>query len=76
MKKIIKLICWFIFIAAFFTFVRIMAIYYYHIQQAEGDYDLAMTLMDKAHIFNLPWYITGWLHCASLCMALKIWFNK
>lgn len=66
MRKKVSRIGWLIlgtlFILTFFSSIRIMAIYYYHMQATKGNLDLAMVIMDKAHEFNLTSYVTGWLH--------------
>ena len=65
MRRKISRIAWLIFgtvfILTFFTSIRIIALYYYHLQQAKGDYTLGMILIDKANIFNFTSFTIGWL---------------
>ncbi len=65
-----------IFILAFFSSLRIVAIYYYHLQMANGNQTLAMTLMDKASVVNLPMYVSGWLHGWVIGIMILIVLNK
>ncbi len=66
----------FIFILALFTLIRIVAIAFYQIKQADGNYTLAMMLMDRGHQFNLTSYVKGWLHGWVVWVMLKIMFDK
>jgi hypothetical protein len=59
-----------------FSSIRIMALYYYHLQQVRGDYTLAMIMMDKANVFNLTSYITGGLHFSIFIVLLMIMLEK
>lgn len=65
-----------IFLLAFFTSLRIIALYYYHLKQAQGNYDLALILMDKAHTFNLTSYITGGLHFSVVIVLIMIILDR
>ena len=65
-----------IFILALFTLIRLITLSYYHLCQANGDYTIAMMLLDKVDRFNLTSYIMGWLHCAVVGVMLKIILEK
>lgn len=65
-----------LFALAFFSSIRIIAIYYYHVQMAHGNQTLAMTIMDKASVFNLTSYITGGLHFSVVIVMLMIILEK
>ncbi len=65
-----------IFGLVFFTSLRIIAIYHYHLKMAQGNQTLAMNLMDKAHVFNLSSYITGGLHFSILIIVIMIILDK
>lgn len=65
-----------IFVLAFFSSIRIMALYYYHLQQAKGDYTIGMVLMDKASVFNLTSYLSGGLHFSIVIIMVMIILDK
>ena len=74
--KIGRLLLGAVFILTFFSSIRIIAIYYYHLQAAKGNQTLAMTLMDKASSFNLISYLTGGLHFSVVIIMLMIILDK
>jgi len=74
--RIFRLLYAFIFILALFTLVRLVVLSYYHLCQANGDYTVAMMLLDKVDKFNLFSYVQGWLHCAVIGVMLKIIFDR
>jgi hypothetical protein len=48
----------------------------YYLNQAKGNYTVAMQLMDRVHPFNPSSYINGWLHCLILVIMCKIITEK
>ena len=69
--RIGRLILGAVFILAFFSSIRIIALYYYHLQMVKGSHTLGMILIDKAGIFNLMSYLTGILH--GWVVLIMIW---
>ena len=74
--RICRLLYVFIFILALFTLIRLLALSYYHLCQSNGNYTLAMMMLDKVDRFNLTSYITGVLHGWVVWIMLKIAFDK
>ena len=74
--KIGRLLLGAVFMLTFFSSLRIVALYYYHLQQVKGDYTLGMVLMDKADVFNLTSYLSGGLHFSIVIIMLMIILNK
>jgi hypothetical protein len=75
-NKLYKWLLGILFLLAFFTSLRIIALYWYHFNLSHGDYDLTMALMDKASVFNITSYITGILHGWVVGVILLIILNK
>jgi len=65
-----------VFLLTFFSCLRIIVLYWYHLQQAQGSYPLAMALMDKAHEFSLTSYLSGGLHFLVVGIIIMIILNK
>jgi len=65
-----------VFILTFFTCIRLIVKYYYYLQNTQGNYNLTMLLIDKAHMINLPSYVTGWLHGCVVLIMIAIILNK
>lgn len=65
-----------IFGLAFFTSLRIIAIYYYHLHSAKGNYTLTMNLMDKAGTLDLGSYISGGLHFSVVIVIIMIILDR
>jgi len=74
--NIIRLLYSFIFILALFTVLRLVVLSYYHLRQSNGDYTVAMMLLDKVDRFNLTSYVTGVLHGWVVWIMLKIVLDK
>ncbi len=74
--RILRLLYAFIFLLALFTLIRLLVLYYYHLCQTNGNYTIAMMLLDKVDKFNLFSYIQGWLHCGVVGVMLKILLDK
>ena len=74
--RIGKFILGAIFTLTFFSSLRIIVVYYYHLQQAKGDYTLEMALIDKANIFNLTSYLNGGLHFSIVIILLMIILDR
>ena len=65
-----------VFILAFFSCIRIIMIYYYHLQAAKGSQTLAMTLIDKVSAYDIPSLITGGLWGCVFTIMVGIILNK
>ena len=76
LSKIGRLFLGTVFILAFLSSIRIIAIYYYHLQVAKGSQTLAMTLIDKASAYDMPSLITGGLWGCVLTIMVGICLNK
>ena len=76
LNKIIRLLFATVFVLTFFSCLRILAIYYYHLQAAKGNQTLAMILMDKVDAFNFTTYATGWLHGWVLAIMILICLDR
>lgn len=74
--KIMQLFLGTIFMLAFLSAIRIIAIYHYHLQAAKGSQTLAMTLIDKASAFDIPSLVTGGLWGCVLTIMVLIILNK
>ena len=75
-NKIMRLLFGTVFMLAFLSAIRIIVIYYYHLQAAKGSQTLAMTLIDKASAFDIPSLITGGLWGCVLIIMIGICLNK
>ena len=77
--RINKIWLWFIGLVVtliFFSSLRIVSLYYYHVQMAKGNHTLGMVLMDKANVFDLCSYLTGGLHFSVIIVLVMIILNK